>query len=260
MTSLSDKKSYYPLLFFQIKPDLDTHMTRLAPKNPVLTAIDTNDLAAARSLASDIQNLTGAIKLGKEFFTSFGPQGILEVVGSDIPLFLDLKFHDIPNTVAGAVRAATKMLAPNMMTVHASGGPAMIRAATDAASEFDAAPWILAVTVLTSMDDADLKATGVADKTAAQVRRLARLAQENGADGVICSPLEITAIRAECGPDFKLVVPGIRPAGSDHGDQKRVKTPAEALSDGADCLVIGRPINAADNPSAALTAILESLN
>jgi orotidine-5'-phosphate decarboxylase len=236
-------------------------MMRNKALNPVFAAIDKNDLQEAKAVATAIAPYVGGIKLGKEFFTSFGPQGILDVVGTDIPLFLDLKFHDIPNTVAGAVRSASRGLQPNMMTIHASGGPAMILAAADAAAEFeDAAPWILAVTVLTSMDDADLSATGVTANTADQVVRLAALAQANGADGVICSPLEIAALRRECGADFKLVVPGIRPAGSDHGDQKRVKTPAEALADGANHLVIGRPITNAENPALAAQTINESLN
>ncbi|WP_169543779.1 orotidine-5'-phosphate decarboxylase [Sneathiella aquimaris] len=233
---------------------------RKLPSNPVFTAIDKYDLQEAAKVAQKVASITGGIKLGKEFFTANGPQGILEVVGTDIPLFLDLKFHDIPNTVAGAVRSAAKAFQPNMLTIHAGGGPAMIRAAADASAEFaEARPWILAVTVLTSMDQDDLAATGVAGQTTDQVIRLAHLAQQNGADGVICSPLEIAALRAECGPDFKLVVPGIRPAGSDHGDQKRVKTPVEALQEGADYLVIGRPITNALDPAAAAQIIVQDL-
>jgi orotidine-5'-phosphate decarboxylase len=184
----------------------------------------------------------------------------MKVAGRTTPLFLDLKFHDIPNTVTGAVRAAAKFLAPNMLTIHASGGPAMIRAAADAAAEFGAArPMILAVTILTSMDEADLKAVGVTDSAEDQVLRLAALAQANGADGVICSPREILALRRLCGPDFKLVVPGIRPKGADHGDQKRVKTPLEAMNDGASYLVIGRPITGAADPAAAVSSIVGEL-
>lgn len=234
---------------------------RKKPLNPVFTAIDKDDLAIAKSLGAKIAPYSGGIKLGKEFFTSHGPQGIFAIVGEDTPLFLDLKFHDIPNTVAGAVRSAGKFIKPNMLTIHASGGPAMIRAASDASSEFgDSRPLILAVTVLTSMDDNDLAATGVNATAKDQVLRLAALAQQNGADGVICSPLEIAMIRAECGPDFKLVVPGIRPAGSDHGDQKRVKTPVEALNDGADYLVIGRPITGSNDPAAAVAEIVKGLS
>lgn len=234
---------------------------RKHPQNPIFAAIDKNDLRIAKNLGATIAPYCGGIKLGKEFFTSFGPQGVLEVVGRETPLFLDLKFHDIPNTVGGAVRAAAKIMAPNMLTIHGCGGADMIRAARDASAEFgDARPWILAVTVLTSMDDADLAETGVQDKAENQVLRLAALAQKNGADGVICSPHEVAALRAECGPDFKLVVPGIRPAGSDHGDQKRVKTPVEALSDGADYLVIGRPITGASDPAAAVSAIAKEVS
>ncbi len=234
---------------------------RNTPRNPVFAGIDRSDLQEARQICRDIAGEVGGIKLGKEFFTAQGPQGLLEVVGNDIPLFLDLKFHDIPNTVAGAVRSAATFLKPTMLTIHASGGPAMIRAAADASAEFgEERPWILGVTVLTSMDDADLLATGITDKAPDQVRRLAELARKNGADGVICSPFEIEQLRADNGPDFKLVVPGIRPAGSDHGDQKRVKTPIEALQSGADYLVIARPIINAPSPAEAAGAIVESLS
>ncbi|MFC4271621.1 orotidine-5'-phosphate decarboxylase [Sneathiella chungangensis] len=230
---------------------------RLPPQNAVFTAIDTIDLEAAIALGRALAPISGGLKLGKEFFTSHGPQGVLAVAGDRTPLFLDLKFHDIPNTVAGGVRAAAKFLQPSMLTIHASGGPAMIRAAADASAEFgEGRPLILGVTVLTSMDDADLRAVGVNSPAEEQVLRLAELAQANGADGVICSPREIQALRQTCGPDFKLVVPGIRPLGSDHGDQKRVKTPVEAITDGASYLVIGRPITGAPDPAAAASAIV----
>lgn len=230
---------------------------RLTPQNAVFTAIDTTDLDAAVALGKSLAPISGGIKLGKEFFTSHGPQGVMAVAGEMTPLFLDLKFHDIPNTVAGGVRAAAKFIKPTMLTIHASGGPAMIRAAADASAEFgEGRPLILAVTVLTSMDDTDLKAVGVESPSKDHVLRLAELAQKNGADGVICSPQEIQALRGICGPDFKLVVPGIRPIGSDHGDQKRVKTPVEAIIDGANYLVIGRPITGAEDPAAAVSAIV----
>ncbi len=233
---------------------------RQPPKNAIFTAIDTTDLAAATALGQTLAAISGGLKLGKEFFTAHGPEGVMAVAGAETPLFLDLKFHDIPNTVAGGVRAAALRMNPSMMTIHASGGPAMIRAAAEAAAEFgDHRPLILAVTVLTSMDDADLAAIGVADTAEAQVLRLAELAQQNGADGVVCSPREIAALRRACGPDFKLVVPGIRPAGSDIGDQKRVKTPVEAIRDGASYLVVGRPITAADDPAAAARAIVRDI-
>ncbi|WP_373083817.1 orotidine-5'-phosphate decarboxylase [Sneathiella sp.] len=233
---------------------------RHQPRNAVFTAIDMTDLTKAMVLGAALAPISGGIKLGKEFFTAHGPTGVMSVAGEKTPLFLDLKFHDIPNTVAGGVRAAAKIMSPNMLTIHASGGPAMIRAAADASAEFgDARPLILAVTVLTSLDDDDLRAVGVNSTTEDQVLRLAALAQENGADGVICSPREIKAIRKIVGPDFKLVVPGIRPAGSDHGDQKRVKTPLEAMTEGASYLVIGRPITSAANPAAAAAMIVGEL-
>ena len=228
--------------------------------NPIFAALDTDDLGRARTLADSLTGAVGGIKLGKEFFTSHGPQGVMAVAGETTPLFLDLKFHDIPNTVAGGVRASAKFIKPTMLTIHASGGPAMIRAAADASAEFgEGRPLILGVTVLTSMDDSDLKAVGVESPAEEQVLRLAELAQKNGADGVICSPREIQALRQTCGPDFKLIVPGIRPAGSDKGDQKRTMTPSEAVQAGADYLVIGRPITQAEDPVAAARAIAEEL-
>ncbi|MCX8231969.1 MAG: orotidine-5'-phosphate decarboxylase, partial [Alphaproteobacteria bacterium] len=174
------------------------------------------------------------------------------------PLFLDLKFHDIPNTVAGAVRAASA-LTPAMLNVHAAGGRAMMEAARDAAAESTARPWVLAVTVLTSLDAGDLADIGGNGAPGEQVLRLATLAQTAGLDGVVCSAQEISTLRAECGPDFKLVVPGIRPQGSAPGDQKRTMTPVEAVQRGADVLIIGRPITAAPDPTAAAQAIVAEL-
>lgn len=230
---------------------------RQPPKNALFTAIDTLDLEVATALGRRLAPVTGGLKIGKEFFTAHGPAGVLAIAGKETPLFLDLKFHDIPNTVAGGVRAAASVLAPSMLTIHASGGAAMIRAAADAAAEFgDARPLILAVTVLTSLDETDLAAIGVSGSVEAQVLRLAILAKENGADGVVCSPREIAALRRALGPDFKLVVPGIRPAGAETGDQKRVKTPAEAMREGASFLVVGRPITGAPDPAEAARAII----
>ncbi len=223
--------------------------------NPVFCAVDTPNLDQAANLVNSLIGRVGGIKLGKEFFTTHGPDGVRQVLGNRAPLFLDLKFHDIPNTVANAVRAACRSVAPYMMTLHAAGGPAMMQAAVRAAAEFAPRPLLLGVTVLTSLDNADLAAIGVTEPMADHVARLAGLAQECGLDGVICSPHEIANLRDRCGTDFKLVVPGIRPAGAAIGDQKRVMTPAEALAEGADFLVIGRPITAADDPSAAAAAI-----
>jgi orotidine-5'-phosphate decarboxylase len=176
-----------------------------------------------------------------------------------MPLFLDLKLHDIPNTVAGAVRAVVP-LRPTLLTVHAGGGGAMLRAAADAAGEAaakagTARPRIVAVTVLTSLAEADMSAIGQHGPIADQARRLAALARSSGLDGVVCSPHEIEALRAECGTGFLLVVPGIRPSWAAAGDQKRVMTPAEAARRGADYLVIGRPITAATDPAVAASRI-----
>lgn len=225
-------------------------------KNPIFCAIDTADLAQARSIAQAVRNVVG-IKLGLEFFTAHGPAGVREVAGK-APLFLDLKLHDIPNTVAGAVRAAAA-LRPLLLTLHCSGAKAMLRAAAEAAAQ--AVPdrqrlKLLGVTVLTSLDDGDLDAVGQRGPVAEQVRRLALLARESGLDGVVCSPLEAAMLRQACGPNFLLVVPGIRLMGLAAGDQKRVMGPRETLAAGADFLVIGRPITGAPDPAAAARAML----
>lgn len=226
--------------------------------NPVFCALDTTDVDRAASLAQSLKDHVGGLKIGKEFFTAHGPAGVRRVVPEGTPLFLDLKFHDIPNTVAGAVRAATA-LSPAILNVHAAGGRAMMEAARTAAQESETPPWVLAVTVLTSLDASDLADIGVHGSPADQVVRLATLAQRAGLDGVVCAAQEIAALRRECGPDFKLVVPGIRPANSATGDQKRTMTPAEAAGLGADVLVIGRPITNAPDPAAAAQAIAAEL-
>jgi len=235
----------------------------MQPFERILVPLDTTDVDWAVDLAARLQGHVGGIKLGKEFFTANGPQGVRKVTGGTAgnqPLFLDLKFHDIPNTVAGAIRSANKV-GPFILNVHASGGRAMMEAAVAANAEAGAArPILLAVTVLTSLDDEDLSAMGVASTAEDQVVRLACLAQEAGMDGVVCSPKEITALRAACGAEFKLVVPGIRPAWAAANDQKRILTPAEAVTMGADYLVIGRPITGADDPVAAARKIGEELN
>jgi len=226
-------------------------------REKILCAIDTPDLARALDLAAALKGRVGGIKLGLEFFSAHGPDGVRRVMagagGSD--LFLDLKFHDIPNTVAAAMRAAAA-LAPRFINVHAGGGPAMLEAARKAAQDAAAKtgiapPLVLGVTVLTSLDGADLGVLGVAAKVEDQVVRLAALAAAAGLDGVVCAAREIAAIRRARGPDFVLVTPGIRPASAATGDQKRVATPADALRAGADYLVIGRPITADPDPAAA---------
>jgi orotidine-5'-phosphate decarboxylase len=222
-------------------------------RNPILCAIDTQDLARAQSLIAATQGAVGGVKLGLEFFVAHGPDGIRQAAAGQKNVFLDLKLHDIPNTVAGAVKSALA-LDPLLLTIHCSGGAAMIRAAVEARGA--ARTKIVGVTVLTSIDDNDLAAVGQSAPAAAQVRRLALLAQENGLDGVVCSPQEVAMLRQACSKDFLLVVPGIRPAGAAVGDQKRVQTPRDAIAAGADYLVIGRPITEAADPGAAARAIL----
>lgn len=218
----------------------------------VVVALDTRAVATAQAWARAVAPHCGLFKLGLEFFLANGVAGCRAIVGR--PVFLDLKLHDIPNTVAGAVRAVLP-LAPRMLTIHASGGAAMIRAARDAAGSAPDRPLILGVTVLTSIDAAGLAEIGVSHPPPAQVLRLARLALANGADGVVCSPLETAMLRQALGAGPMLVVPGIRPAGAARGDQARVMTPAEAVAAGADWIVVGRPITGAPDPAAAAAAI-----
>ena len=229
-------------------------------KNPLICALDTVDITAARRLRDAVAAHVGAFKIGLEFFTMHGAAGVEKVLSCDDALFLDLKFHDIPNTVAGAVRAAVQRLHPAILDVHAAGGTAMMRAAAEAAAETAARnriprPEMLAVTVLTSMDAAALQKTGIARPVAKQVGALGVLARHAGLDGVVCSGHEIGLLRQECGQDFRLLTPGIRPAGTAKGDQKRVMTPAAAITAGADYLVVGRPISEADDPEAAAAGI-----
>jgi len=229
----------------------------------IFVALDMTDADEACALAKRLKGSVGGAKLGLEFFTMNGAAGVRAVSNLGLPLFLDLKFHDIPNTVAGAVRAAIK-LRPTIMTVHAGGGPAMMRAAAEAATEAAETqnvkrPLIVGVTVLTSLDNDDLEAIGQNGPPVGQVLRLAGLAQECGLDGVVCSPKEAASVRAAAGPDFKLVVPGIRLNLSLSGDQKRTSGPADAVNAGADYLVIGRPITRAPDPAAAARAMAAAL-
>jgi len=228
------------------------------PRDRLLVALDSDDLGEARRWVERLAGQVGAFKIGKEFFTRFGPQGV-ETVLQGQPFFLDLKFHDIPNTVASALRSALAMR-PFMANVHASGGPAMLQAAAAAVADASPRPLLIGVTVLTSLDDQDLAAVGQAGPVEAQVLRLAKLAQRCGLDGVVTSAREIAALRRELPAGFKLVVPGLRPAWAALGDQKRVMTPAEAVRAGADYLVVGRPITAAPDPAAAARRIVEELD
>ena len=222
--------------------------------NPIFCAIDTPLRTRAEELAATLRGAVGGLKIGMEYFYAHGAEGYRGLAAFGQPIFLDLKLHDIPNTVAAAIRALAP-LQPALLNVHAGGGAAMMQAAANAAREAQdmgfSPPTMLAVTVLTSLAESDLQAMGVTGDPRTQVLRLAHLAKANGMDGVVCSAHEIEAIRAELGGDFKLIVPGIRPAGSATHDQKRVMTPQDAQQAGADILVIGRAITEAEDPRQA---------
>jgi len=230
-----------------------------SPAERIFVALDLADVERARNLTRALKGSIGGIKLGLELFSAGGIAAVAALKREGLPLFLDLKLHDIPNTVAAAVRALLA-LEPAFLTLHASGGEAMLRAAAQAAASAGAKrPRLLAVTVLTSLDGEDLARVGQAGPVAAQAARLTALAKDSGIDGAVCSPQEVAALRARSGPDFVLVVPGIRPAWAAAGDQKRVMTPKEALAAGADYLVIGRPIVAAAEPRNAAERIVAEL-
>lgn len=219
----------------------------------IIVALDFADAASALILVERLDPALCRLKVGKELFTAAGPEFVRTLVARGYDVFLDLKFHDIPHTVAAACRAAAG-LGVWMLNVHASGGSRMMTAAREALSN-PAGPLLIAVTVLTSMSAEDLSEVGVTDAPADQVLRLARLAQQCKLDGVVCSAQEASMLRADLGANFRLVTPGIRPAGFDAGDQRRVMTPVQALSAGATDLVIGRPITAAADPLVALQQI-----
>jgi orotidine-5'-phosphate decarboxylase len=220
----------------------------------IFVAIDTPDLERAASLARAVKSSAGGVKLGLEFFCANGPAGVHEIASIGLPIFLDLKLHDIPNTVAKAAQAL-RQLEPAVLTVHAAGGRAMLEEAKAAAPEKTK---VVAVTVLTSLDGGDLKSIGVSGQPAEQVERLAELARVSGLDGIVCSGAEVKTAKAAW-PNGFFVVPGVRPTGSGIADQKRVVTPREALDSGASILVIGRPITAAEDPADALKAIAATL-
>jgi orotidine-5'-phosphate decarboxylase len=232
-------------------------------RNPILVALDVPKLETALHLAETLAPVVGAFKVGTELFVSAGPEVVRRLRALGAAVFLDLKFHDIPNTVAGAVEAAVR-LDVQMVTVHLSGGTAMVRAGEQAAQETARSlnktpPLVLGVTILTSLDSNELAEVGMDPNVGHQVERLASLAVKAGLRGLVCSALEIAALRQIVPEVMQLVAPGIRPAGSDKGDQKRTLSPKEALDAGADWLVIGRPICAAPNPRVAAEQILASL-
>ncbi|RBW47428.1 orotidine-5'-phosphate decarboxylase [Psychromonas sp. B3M02] len=225
----------------------------------VVIALDYDNKAQALAFIEQLDPTTCRLKIGKEMFTHFGPEFVQLLVAKGFDIFLDLKFHDIPNTVAKAVKAAAD-LGVWMVNVHASGGRRMMEAAKAILEPYgDKAPLLIAVTVLTSMDQSDLIELGIELTPAEQVKRLALLTKSSGLDGVVCSSHEAEELKALLGKEFKLVTPGIRPAGSDAGDQRRIKTPKQAIESGSDYLVIGRPITQADNPVAVLHDINDSL-
>jgi len=222
--------------------------------SPVIVALDFPAAEAALAFVDRLEPGSCRLKIGKELFTIAGPDLVREVVGRGFDVFLDLKYHDIPNTVAQACKAAAN-LGVWMLNVHALGGRRMMEAAREALESVPHRPRLIAVTILTSMGAEDLAEIGLPGEPAEHVQRLAALAETAGLDGVVCSPREVAMLRESRSQDFLLVTPGIRPAGSDAGDQKRIMTPAQALRTGSSYLVIGRPITQAPDPVAALAAI-----
>ena len=220
----------------------------------LIVALDVSTAAEARQIVAAVGDSAFTYKVGMQLYTAVGPDVVRDLLSSGRRVFLDLKYHDIPNTVAGAVKEATQ-LGVSMLTVHGSGGGRMLRAAVEAASHHPAT-MILAVTVLTSMGEEDLSKLGVRGSVADQVMRIAALALANGCRGVVASAHEASALRTEFGDDFAIVTPGVRPAGSGHGDQVRVVTPSEAMASGASHIVVGRPITEAADPAAEARAIL----
>lgn len=225
------------------------------PAHRILVALDTPDIDRALFLARELKDIVGGMKIGIEFFTANGPAGYARIAELGMPVFLDLKFCDIPNTVAAAV-AATLPLKPFMVNVHAFGGPEMMRAAVAAAAQAgNQRPLMLAVTVLTSLTTSDLLTIGIPSRIPEEAARLALLAKNCGLDGAVCASAELMTIRGACGPNFRLVVPGIRPSWASEDDHRRTLTPADAVALGADFLVIGRPITGSADPVGAARRI-----
>ncbi len=231
---------------------------KLAARERLIVALDVSSAGKARALTNALAGVVSTFKVGKQLFTSEGPQLVRDLGRAGQKVFLDLKFHDIPNTVSAAVRAAAG-LGVSMLTVHASGGINMLRAAVTAAREVENPPLVLAVTVLTSMSDQDVQEIGFSGTVQDQVLRLAALALNAGCGGIVASARDAREVRRQLGSGFVMVTPGVRPAGSESGDQVRVVTPAEAIAAGATHIVVGRPITGAADPDAAVKAILADL-
>jgi orotidine-5'-phosphate decarboxylase len=229
------------------------------PRQRLIVALDVSSAAAAQKIVAAVGDSASCYKVGMQLYTAEGPRIVRDLVSSGRRVFLDLKYHDIPNTVAAAVSEAAG-LGVSMLTVHASGGGKMMRAATEAARNRNAALMVLAVTVLTSLDDNDLDKLGVHGRVKDQVLRLAALALADGCQGVVASAQEASELRSELDGDFAIVTPGIRPAGMERGDQARVVTPAEAIAAGASHIVVGRPITGAADPAAEARAILGQMS
>jgi orotidine-5'-phosphate decarboxylase len=225
-------------------------------RDRLIIALDVSTAAAARKIVAAVGESASTFKVGNQLFTAEGPQIVRELIGSGRKVFLDLKFHDIPNTVSGAVAEAAR-LKVSMLTVHAGGGAKMLQAAAQAAGL--AGPMVLAVTVLTSLGDQDLDEVGISGRVVDQVLRLANLARVSGCGGIVASPMEAREVRRELGTGFAIVTPGVRPAGRDPGDQARVTTPAEAIAAGATHLVVGRPVTTAKDPGLAAQKIVEEI-
>ena len=224
----------------------------------LIVALDFPDLRTAQEMVNRLEGTCLWFKVGLELFAATGPAIVEQLVGAGHSVFLDLKFHDIPNTVAGAVRSVAR-LGAGMMTIHAGGGPEMLKAARSALAGMEKPPELLAVTVLTSMDRAQLQAVGIGQSPEEHVESLARMGLAAGIRGFVCSPREVAALRALTGPEGVLVIPGIRPTGSDRGDQARTASPSEAIRQGASYLVVGRPVTQAPDPQAAARAILDEM-
>jgi orotidine-5'-phosphate decarboxylase len=233
-------------------------LTQSHSKDRLIVALDVSSAAHAQRIVQTIGDAAGTYKVGKQLFTAEGPQVVRDLVASGRKVFLDLKFHDIPNTVAAAVHSACE-LGVSMLTVHASGGSKMLKAAVEAASQASAKPLVLAVTVLTSFTDADLEEIGVPGTTLSQVLRLGALAANAGCGGLVASAKEAKELRRELGEGLAIVTPGVRPAGSAAGDQARVVTPADAIAAGSTYLVVGRPILDAPDPAKAAAAIISEI-